>query len=132
MSSFYGTGWSFPPAFDNTLGHVDMTSDAADIQRSLQILLSTRPGERIMQPTFGCNLEELLFEPLTTTLKTYMKQIIETAILYHEPRIKLNNIDLSESQDLEGLVLIKIDYTVRSNNSRFNFVYPYYKNEKTG
>jgi phage baseplate assembly protein W len=132
MSSFYGTGWSFPPAFDNTLGQVDMTSDVTDIQRSLQILLSTRPGERIMQPTFGCNLEELLFEPLTTTLKTYMKQIIETAILYHEPRIKLNNVDLSESQDLEGLVLIKIDYIVRSNNSRFNFVYPYYKNEKTG
>ena len=132
MSSFFGTGWGFPPDFDQTLGGVDMANDMADIQQSLQILLSTRPGERIMQPTYGCNLEELLFEPLTTTLRTYMKQIIETAILYHEPRIKLNNVDLSESQELEGLVLIRIDYTVRSNNSRFNFVYPYYKNEKTG
>ena len=132
MGSIYGRGWRFPPAFDNTTGEVAMTSDMEDIQRSLQVLLGTRPGERIMQPTYGCNLEELLFEPLTTTLKTYMKKIIETAILYHEPRIKLNSVDLSESNDLEGLVLIKIDYTVRTNNSRFNFVYPYYKNEKTG
>jgi hypothetical protein len=132
MESFYGTGWAFPPTFDNAVGEVKMASDMEDIQQSLQILLSTRPGERIMQPTYGCNLEELLFEPLTTTLKTYMQQIIQTAILYHEPRIKLNKVDLSESNDLEGLVLIKIDYTVRSNNSRFNYVYPFYKKEKTG
>ena len=109
-----------------------MTSDMVDIQRSLQILLSTRPGERIMQPDYGCNLESLLFEPLTTTLKTYMKHMIETAVLYHEPRIKLDNVDLNESADQDGLVLIQISYTVRANNSRFNFVYPYYKNEKTG
>jgi uncharacterized protein len=132
MSSFYGVGWAFPPAFDNNIGRVEMVEDMVDIQQSLQILLSTRPGERIMQPTYGCNLEELLFEPLTTTFKTYIKQLIQTAILYHEPRIKLNNVDLSESIDTEGLVLIKIDYTVSSNNSRYNYVYPFYKNEKTG
>jgi len=132
MSSFLGTGWGFPPTFDQTLGNVAMTSDVEDIHKSLEILLSTRPRERIMQSTYGCNMEELIFEPLTTTLKTYMKQLIQTAILYHEPRIKLNDVDLSESNDLEGLVLIKVDYTIRSNNSRFNFVYPFYKNEKTG
>ena len=59
MASFYGTGWSFPPAFDNTLSGVQMVSDMVDIQESLQILLSTRPGERIMQPNYGCDLEEL-------------------------------------------------------------------------
>lgn len=132
MPSFYGRGWRFPPAFDQTLGETVMTSDMEDIQRSLQVLLSTRPGERIMQPTYGCNLDELLFEPLTTTLKTYLQQLIQTAILYHEPRIKPEKVDLSESNELEGLVLISIVYTVRSNNSRFNYVYPFYKNEKTG
>lgn len=132
MSSFYGTGWAFPPAFDNSTGEAEMVSGMIDIQQSLQILLSTKPGERIMQPTYGCNLQELLFEPLTTTFKTYIKQLIQTAILYHEARIKLNNVDLTESLDVEGLVLIKIDYTVAANNSRYNYVYPFYKNEKTG
>ena len=31
---------------------------------SLEVLLSTRPGERVMQPNYGCNLDVLLFEPL--------------------------------------------------------------------
>jgi phage baseplate assembly protein W len=132
MSSFYGTGWSFPPVFDNSLGEVELASNMVDIQDSLRILLSTRPGERIMQPSYGCNLDELLFEQLTTTLKTYMKYIIETAVLYHEPRVKLDKVNLSESNEEEGLILIQLEYTVRANNSRFNFVYPYYKNEKTG
>ena len=132
MSSFYGSGWAFPPAFDNKTGEALMVSDATDIQQSLHVLLSTRPGERVMQPTYGCNLEELLFEPLTTTFKTYIKQLIQTAILYHEPRIKLNNVDLDDSVDVEGLVLIKLEYTIRTSNSRYNFVYPFYKTEKTG
>lgn len=129
--SFLGTGWSFPPSFDPQLGIVQMLSDEVDIQSSLEILLSTRLGERVMQPTFGCNLDEMLFEPLTTTLKTYIADLIRTAILYHEPRITVNKIDLSESNDLEGLVLIKLEYTVKSTNSRYNYVYPYYKNEKS-
>ena len=130
--SFLGTGWSFPPAFDKHLLGVDMLSDATDVQSSLEILLSTRPGERVMLPGYGCNLDELIFEPLTTTLKTYMTDLISTAILYYEPRITLNSIDLSQSNDLEGLVLIMIDYTVKSTNSRYNYVYPFYKNETSG
>lgn len=129
--SFLGTGWSFPPSFDPQLGIANMLSDEADIQSSLEILLSTRLGERVMQPTYGCNLDEMLFEPLTTTLKTYIADLIRTAILYHEPRITVNKIDMTESNDLEGLVLIKLEYTVKSTNSRYNYVYPYYKNEKS-
>jgi phage baseplate assembly protein W len=129
--SFLGTGWSFPPTFDQQVGTVNMLQDEADIQSSLEILLSTRLGERVMQPTYGCNLDELLFESLTTTLKTYIGDLIRTSILFHEPRITLNKLDMTESNDLEGLVLIKIEYTVKSTNSRYNYVYPFYKNEKT-
>jgi phage baseplate assembly protein W len=129
--TFLGTGWSFPPQFDKAAATVLMTSDEEDIERSLQILLSTRPGERVMQPTYGCNLDELLFEPLTTTLKTYIKDLVSTAILYFEPRIDVNGIDLDETDELQGKVVITVDYTVRSTNSRFNLVFPFYKNEAT-
>ena len=84
-----------------------------------------------MQPRYGCNLDELLFEPLTTTFKTYMKDLVATAILYFEPRIEVNKIDMDETNELEGKVIISIEYTIRSTNSRFNFVYPYYKTEGT-
>ncbi len=128
---FLGTGWSFPPAFDNHLAKVKMLSDEEDIRSSLEILLTTRLGERVMQPGYGCNLDTLLFESLTTTLKTYISDLITTAILYHEPRIKLNSIDMSESNDMEGLVLIKLEYTIKATNSRYNYVFPYYKNESS-
>ena len=127
--SFLGTGWGFPPSFNKALSSVEMIKDVEDIQSSLHILLTTRIGERVMQPTYGCNLDELVFESLTTTFKSYIRDLVMTAILFHEPRIKLNNVTLDDSRELEGIVLIEIDYTIRSTNTRFNFVFPYYKKE---
>ncbi len=130
-NSFLGTGWSFPPSFDATTSTLTVTSDEADIQHSLQILLATRKGERVMLPDYGCNLDEMVFEPMTTTFKTYIREMIKTAILYYEARIDLNNVKVDDSREAEGVILIIIDYTVRTTNSRFNFVYPYYKKEGT-
>lgn len=128
---FLGEGWSFPPHFDKKSGSVAMTANIKDINNSLQILLSTRLGERIMLPEYGCNLEELLFQPLDITLKTYIKDLIKTAILYHEPRIDAKKISLDNSQELEGIVQIEIEYIVRITNSRGNMVFPFYKKEGT-
>jgi len=129
--SFLGTGWGFPPTFSNKSVTVGMLSDEADIESSLQILLSTRKGERVLRPDYGCNLDELVFEPLTTTFETYIKDLIATAILYYEPRIDVNRINLDDSGVFEGRIVISIDYTIRSTNSRFNFVYPFYQTEGT-
>ena len=131
IKSFLGTGWGFPPAFSNKAAEVAMLSDVDDIQSSLEILLTTRPGERVMRPDYGCNLDELLFEPLTTTFKTYIKDLVSTAILYYEPRIEVNNIELDDTGELEGRIVISIDYTVSATNTRFNFVFPFYKKEGT-
>jgi phage baseplate assembly protein W len=129
--SFLGTGWSFPPSFSNQTLQTAMLSDEADIQSSLEILLSTRQGERVMRQDYGCNLDELVFEPLTTTFKTYIKDLVATAILYYEPRINVDKIDLDDTGELEGRISISIEYTVRATNSRFNFVFPFYKKENT-
>lgn len=127
--SFLGRGWSFPPEFSKEIRTVKMLEDEADIKSSLQILLSTRLGERIMVPGYGCNLEELLFSPLNLTLKTYVIDLIKTAILYHEPRIDVKKIDIDPTDELNGVLLINIDYIIRSTNSRMNMVFPYYKEE---
>lgn len=130
-NSFLGTGWSFPPSFDKATGTLLLTSDEEDIHRSLQILLSTRKGERVMVPDYGCNLDEMIFEPMTTTFKTYIRDMVRTAILFFEARIELNAVKIDDSRELEGVILVIVDYTVRTTNSRFNFVYPYYKQEGT-
>jgi phage baseplate assembly protein W len=130
-NTFLGTGWSFPPNFDYTGNLVDMTSDETDIQLSLQILLSTRQGERVMLPDYGCNLDEMVFEPMTTTFKTYISEMVKTAILHYEARIDLNSVTVDDSNEVNGVIVLIIDYTVRTTNSRFNFVFPYYKLEGT-
>ena len=59
--SFLGTGWSFPPTFIKQNKGVGTISDVEDINSSLHILLSTRLGERVMQPEYGCNLDMMLW-----------------------------------------------------------------------
>lgn len=129
--SFLGRGWAFPPSFHLNTAGAGMLEQDADIASSLEILLSTRQDERVMLPQYGCNLDELLFESLDTRMKTLMIDKVESAILYHEPRIELENVQLDDSRELEGVVLIEIVYRVKATNSRFNFVYPYYKLEGT-
>lgn len=129
--SFLGVGWSFPPLFDKTTQSVLLVAEEDEIAQSLHVLLSTRPGERVMQPSFGCNLDVMLFEPLTTTLIAYVKDMIETSILYFEPRIDLDAVKINTEEANAGLVLIELQYTVLSTNSRYNLVYPYYLDEGT-
>lgn len=128
---FLGRGWSFPPEFSRTQKEVVMTTGDDDIKNSLIILLSTRLRERVMIPKYGCNLEELLFKPLDLTLETEIKDIITKAILYHEPRIDILEINLDDTGELEGEVLIQIQYEIRNTNTRSNLVYPFYKGEAT-
>jgi phage baseplate assembly protein W len=127
-NSFLGRGWSFPPTFDRNAG-VQMLNGEADIQSSLQILLSTRIGERVMQPEYGCNTDNMLFEAMNTGFQTFMEKQIEKAILADEPRIDLKNIDLVTQNAVDGVILIVVDYVVRATNTRTNLVFPFYKTE---
>lgn len=130
--SFLGTGWGFPPEFNKKgKGRVEMLSDEDDIKSSLKILLSTRLGERIMVPNYGCNLDELLFKPLNLTLKTFVRELIKNAILYYEPRIDAEKIQIDPTNELDGELLIIINYRIRATNSRNNLVFPFYKEEGT-
>lgn len=130
-NDFLGRGWSFPPEFNITAQSVEMTEKVDDIYKSLEILLSTKVGERIMQPKYGCNMDELIFESLDTATKTIIIDKIKTAILYFEPRIDAKKIELNTDNELEGIIVLEVEYVVRATNSRFNFVYPYYRNEGT-
>jgi hypothetical protein len=129
--SFLGTGWSFPPEFDPVARESRMVSADDDIRESLQILLSTAPGERVMNPSFGCGLRTRIFDTVSASMITEVKDIVERAILFYEPRITLNGIDIVQRDALGGILDIDIRYTVRSTNTRSNLVYPFYYLEAT-
>ncbi|MBN8668816.1 MAG: GPW/gp25 family protein [Chitinophagales bacterium] len=129
-SQFIGTGWAFPPAFDQATGGTVMSTGYEDIGGSLHILLSTTLGERVMRPDYGCNLRDYVFSPLNTSMEAYIRKLVEDAIIYYEPRITLEKLGV-EFRDTEGLLLITIDYMIDATNSRANYVYPYYIKEGT-
>ncbi|WP_161887919.1 GPW/gp25 family protein [Pontibacter russatus] len=132
FKSFLGTGWAFPPTFNRSTGAVELVRDVEDIEQSLNILLSTSLGERVMQPEYGCNLADYLFESLSSGVIGYIKDRVKNAILYYEPRIVAEKIDVTSDAStdlLEGHFTITIEYTIPGTNSRFNYVYDYYKNE---
>lgn len=128
-TSFLGTGWSFPPEFvkqSTGAGEVRMTSDEDDIQASLKILFSTGAGERFLNPKYGLDLRDQLFESLGTTALNYIKDRVRDGILIYEPRIDAQ-VSLDDSRATEGVILLILDYTVRTTNSRYNLVFPFYQ-----
>jgi hypothetical protein len=129
LSGFLGVGWSFPPDFDAARGAAVMSTDEKDIEASLRILLGTTAGERLRHPTYGLNLQELLFESMNTTMQTLLKDRIKTTLLVYEPRINVLAIDLNPERLVEGCLDIGIEYVIRATNSRFNLVFPFYTNE---
>ncbi len=127
--SFLGVGWKFPPTFSRKSGSVILVSEEEDIRESLEILLSTRKGERNMLPEFGCNLHHMAFENINGNTIARLKTMIEDAILQFEPRIRIDGIDIDTTKSVEGFVNILIYYTINKSNQSSNMVYPYYIQE---
>ena len=129
---YLGTGWSFPPDFDKTAKSLIMVSAEKDIEQSLEILLSTSLGERVMQPEYGCNLRDYQFESMDNSLIGFLKDLVERAILFYEPRIRLERVDITEAESfelLQGLLRITVHYQIEGTNTRYNYVYDFYLRE---
>lgn len=129
--SFLGTGWSFPPSFDKGTKTAEMVSDEDDIRQSLLIILSTKKGERIINPDFGCGINELVFEEIDTAIRQQIIDLVTMAILYYEPRINLLEVNVALDEQLDGRININLDYVIKTVNKRSNMVYPFYFLEGT-
>ena len=129
-SGFLGSGWSFPPTFGQRGATLQIVSGESDIRESLYILLSTNLRERVLLPDYGCKLDDFLFEEINQALLTNISSVVREAILYYEPRIDVESVEIDESDNFtEGNLIIQVVYRVKTTNSRYNFVYPFYINE---
>ncbi len=127
--SFLGSGWSFPPRFAQTAEGLELSHDDRDVAESIFILLSTQPGERVMNPEYGCDLHSQSFQTINASTKARIRDIISTAILYHEPRVSVDDITIDVVDVLNGHLNINILYEIKGTNSRKNMVYPFYLTE---
>jgi phage baseplate assembly protein W len=134
---FIGKGWTFPIApagpmppvtasVPNPSNPIPWVQDEDKIRQSMWIILSTAPGERPMQPDFGCGIQNRLFANLDEASVGQLLNDVTTALAQWEPRIDVVAADAAPQPDQPNVLLISIDYQVRATNSRFNLVYPLY------
>lgn len=128
--SFLGTGWNFPPTFRREWYGVEMLTGEEDVHSSIHIILATITGERIMLPTFGCNLQPHLFDAMNASNVALLEKIVKEALIFHEPRIIVGDLTTTVFAN-EGRLEINIEYTIISTNTRYNYVFPYYVKEAT-
>jgi len=130
-TDFLGKGIKFPFQF-NVIGGTEVSVAVSEkydhINESIQQILATSPGERVMLPEFGSRLRELLFEPNNAVLKTLARVYVIDAVKRWEKRISIKEVYIDDNpQSLnQGLLNIHINYTVIKDQVAGNFVYPFY------
>lgn len=125
---FLGIGWKFPlqVAAD---GRIARASHEQRIEESVYLILSTARGERVMRPDFGCGIHDLVFEPNNSTSVAMVLRTVREALVAHEPRIDVLDVDADTAPEEPNLLLIRINYRIRANNVSGNMVYPYHIHE---
>ncbi len=126
-----GRGWAFPPQL-HTNGGFALVADYEEIDQAIQIILGTAVGERVMRPTFGSRLHELVFAPLNEDTMARARRYVEDALTIWEPRIELKLVQVSAlnrtAPGLQppGMLAIDIEYVIKSTGDQRSLVYPFY------
>jgi len=130
--SFLGTGWRFPPVFDNAGFELRLSTGVDNINQSINVLLQTPRGSRSLMPDFGCDLSSFVFRRIDATVKEEIIQSVKATLLDGEPRIDVEKVEVGLSESQRGQVMnLTITYTVRQTNSRHNHVFPFSQLEGT-
>jgi uncharacterized protein len=129
--AYLGTGWKFPIRV-NPSGNLQWSVGEQSVQEAIWIILGTALGERQMLPSFGCGIHDLVFAPNNSTTQTNVSHLVKQALSQGEPRIDVLDVTVSAGPDEASMLLIRVDYRIRSNNAMSNMVYPFYVTEGTG
>lgn len=126
---FLGRGWAMPVQLDPRTGLVASVAYEEDIRQSILIILETAPGERVMRPSFGCGIHELVFTALDSTAMQRIRSVVEEALRRCEARVDVLGVTVDEAASQEGKLLVEVEYRVRKTNQVGNLVFPFYFRE---
>ena len=130
-ADFIGRGFRFPLQIDQA-GSLALTDVGGELETSIRVVLMTAPGERLMRPKFGCEIWELMFEPINANTLGLMAQAVYRALGQWEPRIAVEDVVIDPVPGTVGAVAIRVDYLVKATNDRRNLVYPFYTIPREG
>lgn len=95
-------------------GRLATVTDAASVRQALLLLLSTRPGERVNRPTYGCHLFRLAFAPADDTTAGLAIHYVAKAVEQWERRITVLSLDASRAQESPEILEVRLKYRVRT------------------
>ena len=127
--AFLGTGFGFPIEVDEVTGRFKMSSEEENIRQSIELILMTGKGERIMRPEFGCGLKEYIYETMDYTTLVSIEHEVKEALDKWEPRITDVKVQVTPDSARSNVILIHISYKARITNNPYNMVYPFYLQE---
>jgi phage baseplate assembly protein W len=84
------------------------------VRQSLLMLISTRPGERVMRPDYGCPLHRLMFQPVDATAAGLAIHYVEQAVRRWEPRVEIIDVDAGPGPDEPTELVVRLSYRVRA------------------
>ena len=110
----------------SSTGGIEMVEEQASVRQAILLLLSTRPGERVMRPTYGCDLHRLVFSPNDDTTAGLAIHYVRQALDRWEPRIDVIRLDAGRAPDqaAPGRLEISLEYRVRAIQQTEKMVYP--------
>jgi len=126
--SFLGTGVRFPMTIGPD-GGFGTSGGERCVTESVWLVLSTAPGERVMNPRFGCAAHQLVLAPISEATIATVAHHVREALLTWEPRIDVLDVRVNVEGDLSSVLLVAVDYRLKDNNAMHNVVYPFYIGE---
>ena len=106
-------GWPLLPFPDENGEMAYPPALAESVRQQLQVILSTRPGEQLMRPSFGAGLTEFLGEPDTITTRKRIYDRVMESIARWEPRVEVNRVEVNDLPGRPGWLRIEIGYRLR-------------------
>jgi uncharacterized protein len=94
-------------------GGISMVQEKVAVRQAILLLLSTRPGERVMRPDYGCELYRLVFDPNDETTAGLAIHYVRRALDRWEPRIQILQLDATRNEQDPTLLDIFLEYYVR-------------------
>jgi phage baseplate assembly protein W len=126
MNDILGAGWAFPVGVD-ARRQVALSHGERDIEQAIRIILLTPKGQRVMRPTFGCQIHDLIYDANDATTAGLAAYYVEEALAMWEPRIRVLEVHSQPDPANDGRLLIHITYEVKSTYDRRTLVFPFYR-----
>jgi phage baseplate assembly protein W len=105
-------------------GRIEMVEDVASVRQAVFLLLSTRPGERVMRPDYGCEVHKLVFSPNDDTTAGLAIHYVQQALERWEPRVQVLRLDASRNEADPTRLDIVLEYRVRAALRLDELVFP--------